>query len=222
MASGADILRTAGREIGYHEQPGKRTKYGEWYGLQDEWCMMFVQWVYHEAGADLPFRTASCGALLRWYRDHQPECIVDDPVPGCVVIFDFPGGTETDHTGIFIGRTDTKITTIDGNTGSNSDASGGWVQQKTRDLDYANPTYIIPRELKEEEQVKRYDNMAEIRAAAPWAVPTVEKLIQCGALTGTTGWYDEDGNPTSLDLSEDMLRVLVISDRASSAEKKGE
>lgn len=62
--------------------------------------------------------------------------------------------------------------------------------------------------------VKRYDNMAEIRAAAPWAVPTVEKLIQRGALTGTTGWYDEDGNPTGLDLSEDMIRAFVVSDRA--------
>ena len=175
--------------------------------------MMFVQWVYHEAGADLPFRTASCGALLRWYREHQPECVTDDPVPGCVVIFDFPGGAPTDHTGIYIGRTNTKITTIDGNTGSNSDASGGWVQQKTRTLDYANPTYIIPRELKEEKRMDRYDNMAEIRAALPWAAETAEKLIRAGALTGKSGWYDGDGNPTGLDLSEDMLRLLVINDR---------
>lgn len=50
----------------------------------------------------------------------------------------------------------------------------------------------------------RYQTVADVRARAPWAVETVEKLIALGALRG-------DG--TGLGLSEDMLRTFVINDR---------
>lgn len=221
--TGADVLRVAARQIGVCEQPAgsNNVPYNTWYyghpvhGPEYPWCMTFVQWVYTQAGGVLPFLTASCGSLLRWYRDHQPDCIKPEPVPGCIVIFDLPGtSSTTDHTGLFVALEDGMIKTIDGNTGSGNDANGGCVQQRKRKVSEVKPVYIVPRELKEEKRMDRYDNMAEIRAAAPWAVDTVTKLIECGALTGTTGWYDEDGMPTGLDLSEDMLRVFVVSDRA--------
>lgn len=162
MATSKQILAIAAREIGYHEGANKQNKYGEWYASTfsppepmwngQPWCMEFVQWVYHEAVADLPFKTASCGALLRWYREHQPECVRTVPVPGCIVIFDFPNTAyDTDHTGIFVTSTPDKITTIDGNTSNESEGNGGWVQQRTRSIIYANPTYIVPRELKEDD-----------------------------------------------------------------------
>lgn len=212
----ADVLAAATREIGYHEGKNKDNKFGAWYGLNNvAWCMEFVQWVYAEAGIPLPYKTASCGELLRWYRANDPACVTDMPVPGCVVIFDFPGGAATDHTGIFVKRTDLKLTTIDGNTSGGSDADGGWVQQRTRSLGYANPTYIVPRELLREEtdREERYDTMAEISAGAPWAVETVAKLIERGYIRGG-GLRDAQGRPADMDLSRDMLRVLVILDRA--------
>ena len=61
--------------------------------------------------------------------------------------------------------------------------------------------------------------MGEIEAALPWAVPTIQKLIEMGALNGKSGWYDGDGWPTGLDLSEDMIRAFVVSDRAGAYEK---
>jgi len=148
MVTGEEILAVAAREIGYHEGKNKHNKYGEWFGLDGEpWCMEFVQWVYHEAGNDLPLKTASCGSLLRWYKRNQPECITKEPIEGCIVIFDFPKTAyDTDHTGLFVRTDGVKITTIDGNTGGD-EANGGWVQQRTRTLRYANPTYIIPRGL---------------------------------------------------------------------------
>jgi len=151
MVTGADILRVATREIGYHEKAYHHNKYGEWYGLDGKpWCMEFVQWVYHNAGLDLPFRTASCGTLLRWYQERQPDCISKTPISGCVVIFDLPNtDSETDHTGLFVQAFGDKITTIDGNTSCGNDANGGWVQQRQRSIKKTKPVYIIPRGLAE-------------------------------------------------------------------------
>ena len=208
MTHGEEVLAVAAREIGYHEGKNHHNKYGEWYGLDGvAWCMEFVQWCYHEADFDLPFKTASCGELLRWYKKNQPECVGSEPIPGSVVIFDFPRTQyTTDHTGLFLRMDRETITTIDGNTssGAGSDANGGYVAQRTRPLSYANPVFIVPRGL-EEETMKRYQTLDEIKTDLPWAAPTIEKLIQRGALNGTG---------QGLDLSEDMIRTLVISDRA--------
>lgn len=218
-ATSEQILAIAAREIGYHEGAGQRTKYGEWSGYNGQpWCMSFVQWVYHQAGADLPHMTASCGILLRWYQQNQPECIVKDPVPGCIVIFDWPGTAyTTDHTGLFVSQTGTQITSIDGNTSGGNDSNGGWVQQRARAISYANPIYIVPKELnnekEEDEDMKRFNTMEEISQEAPWAVETVEKLIKAGGIRGS-GQKDIQGRPADMDLSLDMLRMLVVNDRA--------
>jgi hypothetical protein len=112
--------------------------------------MEFVQWVYDQAGAPLPYKTASCGELLRWYKKNQPECVGKAPIPGCIVIFDFPRTQyDTDHTGLFEGMGKLSITTIDGNTSNESEGNGGWVERRTRKLSYANPVFIVPRELEE-------------------------------------------------------------------------
>lgn len=65
----------------------------------------------------------------------------------------------------------------------------------------------IAAALKTEEEInveERYNTLTEIERDAPWAAPTVDKLIRRQALLG-------DG--TGLDLSRDMLRILVIHDR---------
>ena len=203
MVTGEEILAVASREIGYHEGKGKHNKYGEWFGMDGvAWCMEFVQWVYHETGLDLPLKTPSCGALLRWYKRNQPECITAYPIEGCVTIFDFPGtGSTTDHTGIFVRKTHDTITSIDGNTSNLSEGNGGWVQQRTRKLSYANQIYIIPRGLVE---MKRYQTLEEIEREAKWAYPTIKKLVDTHALGGTG---------SGLDLSEDMIREFVVNDR---------
>lgn len=205
--TGEDVLAVAEGEIGYREGKNHRNKYGAWFGMDGvAWCMEFVQWCYHEAGGDLPYKTASCGELLRWYQKHRPECIAKEPVPGCIVIFDFPRTPyDTDHTGIFERMDRETITTIDGNTSNGSDSNGGWVERRTRRLGYANPVFIVPRELtKGGECVKRYQTIGEIEKDLPWAAPTIRTLMEHGALSGTG---------RGLDLSEDMIRVFVVNDR---------
>lgn len=217
MPTGKDVLQVAISQIGIKESPANsnRVKYNTWYygkevsGSAYPWCMAFVQWCYQRAGVTLPFKTASCGALLRWYRTNAPECIVKDPQPGDIVIFDFPGGADTDHTGLLESVAANTVTTIDGNTGTTSDANGGAVMRRTRDKS-AVKAYIRPQEL--EDDMPRFNTIAEIKGAAPWAVDTVRKLINKKALTGS-GKKDAEGLPADMDLSLDMLRALVINDR---------
>ena len=44
------IVQIAQKEVGYKEQGNNITKYGEWYGMQDEWCNIFVSWCANQAG----------------------------------------------------------------------------------------------------------------------------------------------------------------------------
>ena len=196
------VLAVAAREIGYHEGAGKHNKYGEWFGMDNvAWCMEFVQWVYDQAGMPLPYKTPSCGALLRWYQKNDPECITKDPIPGSIVIFDFAGtGSTTDHTGLFVSRTQLKVTSIDGNTSAINQANGGWVQEKTRSITYANPTYIRPRGLVEmtgreiidsltNEEAYELLLMANEHAASlatpEWMKPELDAAVAAGITDGS-------------------------------------
>lgn len=83
------------------------------------------------------------------------------------------------------------------------DAHGSYT---TAMLRAGKPCPLMPEYKETEgETVKRYQKLEEIQTEAPWAVDTVRKLIERGALRG-------DG--VGLDLSADMLRLLVINDRA--------
>ena len=213
--TGAELAALAARELGVTESPpgSNQVKYNTWYygravsGSAYPWCMVFVQWVFAQAGVSLPARTASCGALMR--AAQSAGCwITEGYQGGDVVIYDFPGGAATDHCGIVESVADSGVTAIEGNTGSGSDADGGQVQRRTRSLAYV--VGAVRPVFEEEESVERFNTVQQCPA---WAQSTVEKLVKRGYLGGS-GKQDEAGNPTDLDLSRDMLRLLVIQDRA--------
>lgn len=65
----ANVLSISEKEVGYKESPSgsNKTKYGKWYGLDGyAWCVMFVQWVFAQAGVSLPSqdRFLHCAAEL--------------------------------------------------------------------------------------------------------------------------------------------------------------
>lgn len=131
------VLAVARRELGNTENPAgsNRTKYGKWFGLDgNPWCMMFVMWCFSQAGALglLPKRTASCGDLMRSAK--AADCwVTEDYRPGDVVIYDFPGGAATDHTGIIESVTSDRVVAIEGNTSqAGSQSNGGQVCRKAR------------------------------------------------------------------------------------------
>ena len=207
MATVSELLELARRQIGVKECPpnSNNVRYNTWYygrevsGAAYPWCMVFVQWVFDQADAKLPVRTASCGALMR--SAQSAGCwVTGNYQPGDVVIYDFPGGAATDHCGIVESVDGTYISAIEGNTSSASDADGGAVERRARKfaqiVGAVRPSYD-----KEVEEV-RYNTVEECPS---WARETIQKLIDKGYL---------GGNGQGLDLSHDMVRVLVIQDRA--------
>nr|WP_325216850.1 CHAP domain-containing protein [uncultured Oscillibacter sp.] len=131
------VLAVARGELGNTESPAgsNRTKYGKWFGLDGyAWCMMFVMWCFSQAGALelLPKRTASCGDLMRSAKA-AGYWVTEDYRPGDVVIYDFPGGAATDHTGIIESVTVSGVVAIEGNTSqAGSQSNGGQVCRKSR------------------------------------------------------------------------------------------
>ena len=207
MATVSELLDIARRQIGTRESPPKsnNVRYNTWYygrevsGAAYPWCMVFVQWVFAQLGVALPQRTASCGALMR--SAQSAGCwVTGDYRPGDVVIYDFPGGAKTDHCGIVESVDGTYISAIEGNTSSTSDADGGAVERRARKFSQIVGA-VRPSYDKEVEEV-RYNTVSE---CPDWARETIQKLIDKGYL---------GGNGQSLDLSHDMVRVLVIQDRA--------
>ena len=207
MATVSELLELARRQIGVKECPpnSNNVRYNTWYygrevsGAAYPWCMVFVQWVFDQAKVKLPTRTASCGALMR--AAQAAGCwVTGDYRPGDVVIYDFPGGAATDHCGIVESVDGTYISAIEGNTSSASDADGGAVERRARKFSQivgaVRPTYD-----KEVDEV-RYNTVSECPA---WARETVQKLVDKKYL---------DGTGKGLDLSADMVRLLVILDRA--------
>lgn len=129
---GEKVVAIARAEIGVQESPpgSNRQKYGEWYGINGVyWCMQYDQWVYAKAGFPLPFKTASCGDLLDWYTEHHPECLVKDPEPGDIVIYQ-----AHKHTGIVARVNAPMMYVIEGNTSATSDDNGGAVMERTRQI----------------------------------------------------------------------------------------
>ena len=138
MATAEQVIAIARKELNYKESPANsnRTKYGKWYGLDGKpWCMMFVMWVFHQAGADklLPVKTASCGEFARAAKK-AGNWHTKDFQPGDVIIYDFPGGSSPDHTGIVSAVGNGTVTTLEGNTSAGSNANGGMVMERTRKL----------------------------------------------------------------------------------------
>ena len=207
MATVSELLEIARRQIGVKESPpsSNNVRYNTWYygrevsGSAYPWCAVFAAWVFDQAKVKLPIRTASCGSLMR--AAQSAGCwVTGDYRPGDVVIYDFPGGAKTDHCGIVESVDGTYISAIEGNTSSASDADGGAVERRARKFSQIVGA-VRPSYDKEVEEV-RYNTVDE---CPDWAQETVQKLVDKEYLNGTG---------KGLDLSADMVRLLVILVRA--------
>ena len=136
MRTRDDVLKIAAWQLGVLENPAgsNRQKYGEAYGMNGQpWCVMFVWWVFREAGFNLR-KTASCTDLSNAYKA-AGQWVTSGYKPGDIVMFDFTGKrSKTEHCGIVEKVNGNTLTTIEGNTGTASNANGGAVMRRARDV----------------------------------------------------------------------------------------
>jgi hypothetical protein len=118
-------LREMRKLIGIKENPlgSNKSKVGEWYGVNDEWCAMGVTMAYVKAGSTgfvRGSRWAYVPYLVSAARAGQHGLTVTtDPKPGDLVCFDFDGTNFSgsgNHIGMFEKRTGpTTFQTIEAN-----------------------------------------------------------------------------------------------------------
>jgi hypothetical protein len=133
------VMSMAKKEIGYVEEPGNKTKFGKWFGLDGvPWCGIFCSYIYSQAG--LPIKNggytkgfAGVGTMLANHRDK----ITTNPQMGDLVILDWQGDHVPDHVELFdswIDRGAGKFTTVGGNTSPSNLSNGGMVQACNRNV----------------------------------------------------------------------------------------
>lgn len=148
MTGAEKLLAVAQGELGTKESPAgsNRVKYNTaYYGRETSgdsypWCCVFLWWCFREAGLSALFygggKTASSGALANWARKNG-RFVEKNYRLGDLVFFRF-SGTVIEHMGVVERvNTDGSLVTIEGNTGTLSDANGGEVQRRTRAVRYA-------------------------------------------------------------------------------------
>ena len=183
-------LEIAIGEIGVTERPknSNNVKYNTWYygstvsGDAYPWCMAFVQWCFNAAGFPLPYKTASCSALLGWYKQHAPSCVSYGARKGDIAVFSFG------HTGIVESVTSDTVTCIEGNTSASDASNGGEVMRATRSLGKVS-AFIRPFEetdyLTGEEIFKRLSAYLADKPTPDWATDELEEAKSLGITDGT-------------------------------------
>ena len=212
MATANQLLTIARKQLVICENPpgSNNVRYNTWYygrevmGSAYPWCMVFVQWVFAQAGVKLPVRTASCGALMNAAK--AAGCWVTAGFkPGDVVIYDFPGGAATDHCGIVETELpDYGVQAVEGNTSqSGSQSNGGMVCRKNRPGKYIVGAVrpVFDKE-KEEDDMVIYKTLNDVPS---WYKAAVQKAMDKDALKGTSG--------KEINVSEDLCRTLTVLDR---------
>lgn len=206
MAQAADLLALAQRELGVRESPAgsNDVKYNTAYygrevwdtaGAKYPWCVVFLWWLFQEAGAPELFcgggRTASCGTLMSYAKTHG-LFVSGGYAPGDLVFLRFSGpGASPEHAGIVReARADGSLVTIEGNTSAGSDANGGQVRQRVRPAWQAvggyRPAYEEDEAMDQASFNKLADKWLEGRAALAPSIRTEE-----GA--AARAWAEEQG-----------------------------
>lgn len=170
-------------------------------GTTVPYCCVWIWNLFVQCGAPQLFnggrRTASCITLLDWAR--KAGLVISDPrkaLPGDVVLFDWNGNGVPDHVGLvdYVDTVANKLHTIEGN-------SSPAVEQKVRSwtdvLAIYRPAYD-----------PEYNTLEDL---PEWARPAIQWYIDNGYLAGAE---------TGLQLSQEMLRILVINWRIWTNESK--
>lgn len=148
-----DIARQEA-ESGYLEGANNDTKYGKWFGLNNNpWCAMFVSWCFNKANmsplvaAQTKKGFASCDLGLKWFTKKNQLVPIGQAQPGDLAFFQFDADSQPDHVGIII-KNNTKLkrlVVVEGNAPADGKPNGDGVFIKRRSyslvMAVARPAY---------------------------------------------------------------------------------
>lgn len=206
----SNVIEVARGELGYTETPVNRTKYWQDYdpSFQGQpWCVAFLWWVFQQAGERMAFfgggRTASCGMLLRWYREQGLTVDVADIRVGDIVLLNFHGGKDPEHCGLVVETYGDAIFAIEGNTSPGLEGSqnnGGCVALKQR-----NPSQIVGVY---RPQYKPDDPQPVDDVTGHWAEKAILRCIEHGLMEGyPDGSFQPDKPVTRAELAVILDRM---------------
>lgn len=154
-----DLIEVAKTQIGYHEGnstsdlgggnssgSGNYTEYGYWYGMQDQWCAMFVSWCLRQAGVpnSVVQSHASCTNWVSWFQTNATYYTRSSgyvPASGDIIFFKSDAVTRaSDHVGIVNYVSGNTVYTIEGNS-SNQVRTRSYALSDTYIVGYGIPAY---------------------------------------------------------------------------------
>lgn len=215
------VLDTARGELGRTEWPpgSNNVKYNTaYYGYEVagdawKWCLVFLWWVFQQAGERMAFfgggKTASCGTLLRWYREQGLTVPVSQVQPGDIVILNFHGTKATEHCGLVVDvglkNGVYTVSTVEGNTSPGLEGSqdnGGCVARKER---YIRQVIAVCRPQYTEE-VEPVDDIK-----GHWAEQAIRRCIMRGLIKGyPDGTFRPDREVTRAELAVILDRLGLL------------
>lgn len=113
-----EIIAIAEAEVGYKEYANNKTVYGEWYGMQGEWCDIFISWLAYKTGIlnRLIPKEAYVPNTAAWFKEKgQLKDRNYTPSKGDLILFDYNKNRVPDHIGIVEYVEGNVIHTIEGN-----------------------------------------------------------------------------------------------------------
>lgn len=184
------VIEIARAELGVTENPpgSNRVMYWDDYdpAFQGQpWCVAFLWWCFDKAGERMAFfgggKTASCGMLLRWYKEQGLTVPVQQAQPGDIAIYNFSGTIEPEHCGLITEvkmaiTTIASVKSIEGNTtaSNGSESNGGCVTEKIR---YTKNIVAVCRPQYKPEEPQPVDDVT-----GHWFTPSVEWAREKGLI----------------------------------------
>ena len=189
--SAESVIAVARGELGRTEDPpgSNRVPYWDDYdpAFQGQpWCVAFLWRCFKHGGEEAAFmgggKTASCGVLLRWFREMGQTVNAFDIQVGDIVILNFHGTQDTEHCGLVVGKGVENyywfVKTIEGNTSPSdgSQSNGGMVCEKVR---YPSQIVAVCRPNYKPKEVKPVDDIT-----GHWAADDIRWCMERGIVKG--------------------------------------
>lgn len=186
------VIEIARGELGVTENPpgSNRVKYWDDYdpAYQGQpWCVGAQWWFFWKAGESSAFfggaKTASCGKLLRFYKENYQNVPVQDVAVGDLAFYNFSGSISPEHCGLIThversGGSILYVKSIEGNTTvtGGSEDNGGVVAEKVR---YTRNIVGVCRPQYKAEEPEAADDVT-----GHWAAASIEWAKERGLVKG--------------------------------------